>query len=120
MKLPLAIAVVGACTIAGSVAATQYLAHAFRYAPALGKPLIAVGGIGVYRPHDWCAWGRSHVGDSSPHVRSFAIGLGLSGPLVGSILARHLLWRHRLRMRVRRRAAQRRAARAALRKRFLP
>jgi type IV secretion system protein VirD4 len=58
----------------GSVAATQYLAKTFAYAPELGAPITSVAGIRLYPPFAWHTWQRQWA---SHAPKPFVIALGL-------------------------------------------
>lgn len=71
-----------ACTLLGSVAATQYLARTFAYAPELGAPVASIAGTRLYPPFCWYTWQKQWARHAR---RPFAIALGISfgGLIVG-------------------------------------
>jgi len=63
-------------TVAGSVAATQYVAASLHYQRALGEPVIEVGGHSLYAPWKWSLWDDSY--------RARARGLFLTANLIAA------------------------------------
>lgn len=49
--------------------ATQYVAAAFRYQPALGRPLRVIGRVAIYQPFAWTVWGWHHATARDPKIR---------------------------------------------------
>lgn len=52
-----------------NMAATQFIAHRFRYQPALGAPLTRLQGHAFYQPFQWAWWVWKHGSSSNPQVR---------------------------------------------------
>ena len=47
-------------SLLGFWGATEYVAAELRYAPELGPPWVALGGVHVYPPWAWVEWGRRY------------------------------------------------------------
>jgi type IV secretion system protein VirD4 len=82
MKRILALLLFFACCVAGSAAATQYLARTFRYHAALGAPLAHVATVPVYSPIEWYRW-KQQWGKRAPREFLTALGIALSGLFLG-------------------------------------
>jgi hypothetical protein len=52
-----------------NIAATQFVAHRFRYQAALGKPVIEYDSIHLYQPFAWASWVLRHGGSTDPRIR---------------------------------------------------
>ena len=52
-----------------NIAATQFVAHRFRYQAALGKPLFEGNSVCLYQPFAWSSWVLRHGGSTNPHIR---------------------------------------------------
>ncbi|HKO93163.1 MAG TPA: type IV secretory system conjugative DNA transfer family protein, partial [Polyangiaceae bacterium] len=82
MRRILSFAVLVVALLAGSVAATQYLARTFGYAPELGAPLISVGSARLYPPFDWYRWQRQW-GRHAKKDFALALALAAGGIAIG-------------------------------------
>lgn len=80
--------------LAGSIAATQSLAHAFHRAPELGAPLLTIGDTPVYSPFEWYTW-RQQWGRYSPRAFAVPTALATLGPVLGLLIAMGLQGRRR-------------------------
>lgn len=69
-----------------NVAATQYMAWALGYQPALGAPWFVAGGHAFYAPHHWAGWFLEYEKLNVPGVRRI-LWIGLAIIVVGSLLA---------------------------------
>ena len=49
--------------------ATEYIAKAFRFQPALGVPIFRLGAYAVYQPFEWIAWGWRYCTSREPWIR---------------------------------------------------
>ncbi len=86
MKRLLAIfLLVGGC-LAGSAAATQFLAHRFGYGQELGRPLAVVDTVRVYPPHRWYQW-RQQWRRHAPRPFLAALGMAIGGLIAGGCAA---------------------------------
>src|SRR5688572_29153252 len=75
--------------LAGSVAATQYLAHTIGYAPELGRPVASLSGVGLYPPQSWYTWQRQwrrHAPKTFLIAWASAFGCVAGGVLAASAL----------------------------------
>ena len=54
------------CVNAG---ATQFIAHRFRYQPALGHPLLRHRAVSLYQPFAWATWVLKHGGSTDARIR---------------------------------------------------
>jgi len=57
----LAVAALGVLSVGGCWFATQYVASALAYAPALGPPWATLGDERLYAPWQWIVWGRLYA-----------------------------------------------------------
>lgn len=89
MKRLLGLGLLVGLSVAGSVAATQYLASQFRYAPALGDPLLSAAGVPVYSPLSWYRWQRQW-GTRARKEFGTATAMAFGGALFGLGLALRL------------------------------
>lgn len=69
-------------TLAGSVAATQYLARTYHDAPALGEPLVSLRAGNVYAPSSWYTW-QKRWGKHAPKTFGMAMGIAFAGVVLG-------------------------------------
>lgn len=82
-----------------NIAATQFIAHRFRYQAALGAPIATFGGHAIYEPFQWARWVWKHGSSATPQVRqpillgALIIVVGASATL-GCVYALNL-WRTR-------------------------
>lgn len=71
MRRAMAISAGGAISAAALIWASSFIADAFDHQPALGDPMIAIGGVRLYAPWQMFLW-QARWGEAYP--RPFAIG----------------------------------------------
>lgn len=95
---PLLVAI--ACLLFGCFAATQHIAGALSYQPALGSPVATVMDVQVYQPFGWIKWFFEfrHIEhptlDEAFSVAGRYMGVALAAAAVLAILLRFLLTRN--------------------------